>query len=115
MIEAIAPDREILFTPDMFMGTWLERVTGRKLHVWSGECHVHAGIRPAGLDRWRVRLEAPNNVFEPLREDAVCRYMKMTTLESVRASLERMRHVIAVPSDVAERARMAVTRMVEIG
>lgn len=174
VIEAIPADREILFTPDLFMGTWLERVTGRKLHVWSGECHVHAGIRPADLDRWRegapdaellvhpecgcssqalafardgarilstegmiqhartserdhflvatevgilhrLRLEAPGKTFEPLREDAVCRYMKVTTLESVRASLERMQHVITVADDVAERARAAVRRMVEIG
>jgi quinolinate synthase len=53
VIEAIPADREILFAPDMFLGTYLERVTGRSMHVWSGECHVHAGIRPADLDRAR--------------------------------------------------------------
>jgi quinolinate synthase len=47
VIEAIPPDREILFLPDMFLGSYLERVTGRRLHVWPGECHVHAGIGPA--------------------------------------------------------------------
>ena len=47
VIEAIAPDREILFLPDMFLGSYLERVTGRRMHVWPGECHVHAGIGPA--------------------------------------------------------------------
>jgi quinolinate synthase len=31
---------------------WLEKVTGRKLHIWMGECHVHAGIRPADVERW---------------------------------------------------------------
>jgi quinolinate synthase len=39
-------DTEILFGPDMFLGAYVERVTGRKLNVWIGECHVHAGIRP---------------------------------------------------------------------
>jgi quinolinate synthase len=52
VIEAIPADREILFLPDMFLGLWLERVTGRKLNIWMGECHVHAGIRPADVDRW---------------------------------------------------------------
>ena len=52
VIEAIPADREILFLPDMFLGLWLERVTGRKLHIWMGECHVHAGIRPADVERW---------------------------------------------------------------
>ena len=52
VIEAIPADREILFLPDMFLGLWLERVTGRKLHIWMGECHVHAGIRPDDVERW---------------------------------------------------------------
>src|SRR6267378_6286377 len=41
VIEAIPADREILFCPDMFLGMWLERVTGRRLNVWLGERHVH--------------------------------------------------------------------------
>jgi quinolinate synthase len=52
VIEAIPRDREILFLPDLFLGLWLERVTGRKLHLWMGECHVHAGIRPEDVERW---------------------------------------------------------------
>jgi quinolinate synthase len=53
VIEAIPPDQPILFAPDMFLGTYLERVTGRRMHVWPGECHVHAGIRPDDLERAR--------------------------------------------------------------
>jgi quinolinate synthase len=45
IIAAIPEDREILFLPDMFLGLYLEHVTHRKLHLWLGECHVHAGIR----------------------------------------------------------------------
>ena len=50
VIEAIPVDQPILFAPDMFLGTYLERITGRSMHVWPGECHVHAGIRPADLE-----------------------------------------------------------------
>ena len=52
IIDAIPEDTEILFLPDMYLGLWLEKVTGRKLEIWMGECHVHAGIRPADIDRW---------------------------------------------------------------
>src|ERR1700722_2923074 len=52
VIEAIPADREILFLPDMYLGLWLERVTGRSLRIWMGECHVHAGIRPEDVTRW---------------------------------------------------------------
>jgi quinolinate synthase len=155
VIEAIPPDREILFLPDVYLGLWLERVTGRKLHVWPGECHVHAGIRPEDIDRvtaedpeasllvhpecgcasqamafgndrthilstsgmvdfarrsgarrlriatevgmlYGLRKEAPDTIFEPVREDAVCRFMKMITLPKVAASLRENRHVVLV-------------------
>ncbi len=58
VIEAIPLDREILFLPDLYLGLWLEKVTGRKLNIWMGECHVHAGIRPADIERWQA--EAPD-------------------------------------------------------
>src|ERR1044071_9100343 len=42
VIRAIPEDKEILFLPDMFLGAYLERQTGRSMHLWMGECHVHA-------------------------------------------------------------------------
>src|SRR4051812_36902051 len=44
VVRSIPEDREILFLPDMFLGAHVERVTGRKMQIWMGECHVHAGI-----------------------------------------------------------------------
>src|SRR5574337_564621 len=47
VVNAIPADREILFLPDMFLGAHVRRLTGRaNMHVWMGECHVHAGITP---------------------------------------------------------------------
>jgi quinolinate synthase len=43
------PDTDILFGPDMFLGAYVEKTIGRKMKVWVGECHVHAGIRPADI------------------------------------------------------------------
>jgi quinolinate synthase len=54
-------DTEILFGPDMWLGTYVERETGRRLNVWDGECHVHAGIRPADITQ--VRSEHPDAEF----------------------------------------------------
>jgi len=45
VVESIDPDREVLFCPDQFLGAHVRRITGRQnMHVWAGECHVHAGI-----------------------------------------------------------------------
>lgn len=51
VVEAIPEGKDILFGPDMFLGAHVERVTGRKLQLWMGECHVHAGIDPADLQQ----------------------------------------------------------------
>jgi quinolinate synthase len=174
VIEAIPADREILFLPDMFLGIWLERVTGRKLTIWLGECHVHAGIRPADIERWqaeapdaellvhpecgcasqcmafangrthilstegmirfakaspkprflvatetgilhRLHKEAPEKRFEAVSEKAICKYMKMITLEKLRDSLRDWKHGVTVPPETAKRARRAIERMVAIG
>ncbi|WP_433193361.1 quinolinate synthase NadA [Nocardia sp. CA-107356] len=45
VVASIDPDREVLFLPDQFLGAHVKRVTGREnMHIWAGECHVHAGI-----------------------------------------------------------------------
>jgi len=46
-------DSEILFGPDMFLGAYVEKTLGRRMHVWDGECHVHAGIRPRDITAMR--------------------------------------------------------------
>jgi quinolinate synthase len=52
IVSAIPAEREVLFLPDQFLGAHVRRVTGRaNLHIWMGECHVHAGISPQDLRR----------------------------------------------------------------
>src|SRR5512133_773623 len=50
VVNSIPADTEILFCPDMFLGAHVKRLSGRKnMHVWMGECHVHAGIDPENI------------------------------------------------------------------
>ncbi|MCW2721953.1 quinolinate synthase NadA [Pseudonocardia sp.] len=52
VVASIPADREVLFLPDQFLGAHVRRITGRQnMHVWAGECHVHAGINGATLTR----------------------------------------------------------------
>jgi quinolinate synthase len=179
VIDAVPAGRDILFLPDMFLGSYLERVTGRRMKIWPGECHVHAGIRSADIARQldehpqadllihpecgcasqcmyaaandpelgrrthvlstegmvrhaarsqrdefvvatetgilhRLAKDAPDKRFYAMSERAVCRYMKMITLEKLRDCLRDGRHVVSVPQPVADAARGAIQRMVEI-
>jgi quinolinate synthase len=181
VINAIPRDTEILFLPDMFLGAHVRRVTGRdNIHVWMGECHVHAGIDPEHIRLQRKlhpdaeflihpecgcatsvveavsagdvdpdgvhilstegmikrpgessapsfivatevgilhRLERayPGKKFYAANERASCAYMKVTTLPKVLGALERLEHRITVPKEIADRARLAIERMVAIG
>ncbi len=174
-------DTEILFGPDMFLGAYVEKVTGRKMHVWDGECHVHAGIRPSDIREMReshpgadflihpecgcstsvmeyvaagdvdpdgvhmlstggmldyardaqpgstaimatevgmlhpLRMAAPDVDFVAANEAASCRFMKMITLPKLRDALREMKPVVKVPEEIAERARLPIERMVQIG
>ncbi|WP_227394966.1 quinolinate synthase NadA [Jeotgalibacillus aurantiacus] len=51
IVNSIPADQEILFLPDMFLGAFVQKETGREnMHIWMGECHVHAGIRPEQVE-----------------------------------------------------------------
>ena len=181
VVNTIPADKEILFLPDMFLGAHVRRITGRKnMHVWMGECHVHAGIDPEDIRLQRaahpgaeflihpecgcatsvveavsagdidprgvqilstegmikrpkisdnnefivatevgilhrLRRENPGKTFLPANRAAVCAFMKVTTLPKVLSSLQRMEHHITVPADIADKARLAIERMIAIG
>jgi quinolinate synthase len=52
VVASIPEDREVLFLPDQFLGAHVRRTLDRKnMHVWAGECHVHAGINGAELTK----------------------------------------------------------------
>jgi quinolinate synthase len=58
-------DTEILFGPDMFLGAFVEKQTGKPMHVWDGECHVHAGIRPRDIGEMRAAHPGADFLIHP--------------------------------------------------
>jgi len=58
-------DTEILFGPDMFLGAYVEKTLGRPMHVWDGECHVHAGIRPDDISAVRAAHPGADFLIHP--------------------------------------------------
>ena len=63
VVQSIPEDTEVLFCPDQFLGAHVQRITGRdNMHIWMGECHVHAGINGQDL-RERVEAEPDAELF----------------------------------------------------
>ncbi|HEX3510080.1 MAG TPA: quinolinate synthase NadA [Solirubrobacteraceae bacterium] len=63
--ETHGQDTEILFGPDMRLGAYVEKELGRRMHVWDGECHVHAGIRPADIEATRAAHPSADFLIHP--------------------------------------------------
>src|SRR5436305_10814378 len=65
ILETHGEDTEILFGPDMWLGSYVEKELGRRMHVWDGECHVHAGIRPADIEATRAAHPQADFLIHP--------------------------------------------------
>lgn len=181
IVQSIPLEKEILFLPDMFLGAYVKKVTGRKnMRIWAGECHVHAGIKPADMTAVRAehpkaeflihpecgcasatmlfaqenpeafaeakllstegmvqyatnspnkefliatetgimhRMEKlnPDKKFYPVNRKAVCQFMKMITLPKVLRSLQEEVFEVKVPQATADKARLAIERMIAVG
>src|SRR5665213_3447210 len=63
--ETHGPDTEILFGPDMWLGAYVEKELDKRMHVWDGECHVHAGIRPADIEATRAAHPGADFLIHP--------------------------------------------------
>ena len=180
VVNAIPKEREILFLPDMFLGSYVSKITGRKnMQIWAGECHVHAGITPDHIEKklaelknaefvvhpecscttpmmydiasgsyknhqvqilstegmmkhvsksdsqqfvvatetgilYRMRQQNPQKTFIPASENAECEYMKMITLDKVYRSLYDEKYEVKVAKKIADKARLAIERMLSI-
>ncbi|MGH3079321.1 MAG: quinolinate synthase NadA, partial [Gaiellaceae bacterium] len=119
-----APDAELLVHPECGCASQCMAFGNGRTHILSTEGMINFA-RESLKDRFlvatetgiihRLNKEAPEKRFEAVSEKAICRYMKMITLEKLRDSLRDWKHVVTVPPDVAERARGAIDRMVAVG
>jgi len=66
VVNTIPKEKEILFLPDMFLGSYVAKITGRKnMQIWAGECHVHAGITPDHVEKKLAELKNAEFVIHP--------------------------------------------------
>ena len=179
VVEEIPQNKEILFLPDLFLGAYIENMTGRKMHIWPGECHVHAKLTADKINTMKNNLpdadflvhpecgcvsnilyelsegnikndntkilstdgmikyanqsnakefvvatetgilhqlqkQNPEKEFHPVKDDAVCEYMKMITLEKLYRSINEEIYEVKVPEEIAKRAIKPITRMINI-
>lgn len=57
IIEALPADEKIIFGPDKNLGSYINGVTGRRMLLWDGGCHVHERFSVAGI--LKLKAEHP--------------------------------------------------------
>ncbi len=179
VVNSVPEDKEILFLPDMFLGAFVARETGRNINIWPGECHVHADIKGEDIKNatdkhpdaelvihpecgcststmyecsngtfngkpveilstggmlkhaessksnefiiatetgilHTLKKHNPGKEFYAANDDAVCKFMKMINLSNVLESLQQEKFEVKVPQLIANKAKNAIDRMLEI-
>lgn len=95
VIESIPPDREILFIPDYYLGTYLKRKTGRPIHLWKGYCPAHAVIDPAGIDHLRESHPEAEFLMHP---ECGCLTAQMDLADQILSTDGMTRYVRSSPA-----------------
>ena len=95
VIEAIPAEKEILFVPDYYLGTYLKTRTGRKIDVWKGYCPAHAVIDPERIDR--LRDEHPDAEFL-MHPECGCLTKQMDLADQILSTEGMVRYVKQSPS-----------------
>ncbi len=118
------PDAELLVHPECGCASKCMAFADNKTHILSTEGMVHFA-RKSPAEKFlvatengiihRLQKDVPGKRFETVSERAICKYMKMITLEKVRDSLRDGKFAVTVPEDVAAKARLSIERMVAIG
>ena len=73
VVNSIPKNREILFLPDMFLGSYVAEMTKRRnMYIWPGECHVHAGIKAEEVNRMLATYKNADFLVHP---DAVAHHL----------------------------------------
>ena len=58
IVEQLPEDKPILFGPDQNLGGYINRMTGRRMELWNGGCHVHARFSEEAL--LALKAQYPN-------------------------------------------------------
>ncbi|HET7310886.1 MAG TPA: quinolinate synthase NadA [Mycobacteriales bacterium] len=107
VVNSIDRDQPVLFLPDQFLGAHVRRETGRdNLHVWMGECHVHAGISPQDMADSMERHPDAELLIHP---ECGCATSAMWAAGAGVLPLERV-HVTST-SGMLDRARESRSRL----
>ena len=96
ILSAIPADKEILFVPDFYLGTYLKRKTGRNLQLWKGYCPAHTVILPEEIEKTQEAHQEAEFIMHP---ECGCLTKQMDLADKILSTDGMMRYVKESPAE----------------
>ena len=90
VLEHIPAEKDILFVPDYYLGSYLKAKTKRKIHLWKGYCPAHAAILPEKVDELRAAHPEAEFLMHP---ECGCTTKQMHLADQVLSTEGMVQHV----------------------
>ena len=90
VIERIPADREILFVPDYYLGSYLKAKTKRRIQLWKGYCPAHAAILPEKIEQLQQAHPDAEFLMHP---ECGCTTKQMDLADQILSTEGMVQHV----------------------
>ena len=112
IVEQLPEDKLLLFGPDQNLGRYINQMTGRKMDLWNGGCHVHARFSKEGLLQLKEQYPGAKVLAHPECKQSILQYAEVigstqALLNYAIAHPEEKRFIIATESGILHEMQKA--------
>ena len=112
IVEQLPADKPILFGPDQNLGSYINKMTGRKMDLWHGGCHVHARFSEEGLLLLKEQYPGAKVLAHPECKQSILQYAEVigstqALLNYAIAHPEEKRFIVATESGILHEMQKA--------
>ena len=112
IVEQLPEDKPLLFGPDQNLGRYINQMTGRKMDLWNGGCHVHARFSEEGLLQLKEQYPEAKVLAHPECKQSILQYAEVigstqALLNYAIAHPEEKRFIIATESGILHEMQKA--------
>ena len=112
IVEQLPEDKPILFGPDQNLGGYINRMTGRKMDLWNGGCHVHARFSEEALLQLKAQYPDAKVLAHPECKASILQHADVigstqALLNYAKEHLEEKRYLVVTESGILHEMQKA--------
>jgi quinolinate synthase len=112
IVKQLPDDRPILFGPDQNLGGYINQMTGRKMDLWNGGCHVHARFSKEALLQLKEQYPNAKVLAHPECKQSILQYADVigstqALLNYAKEHLEYKQFIVATESGILHEMQKA--------